>query len=399
VESTVLECLYDTHTSDCSHSQDAGAVCLPYPEPVVELQQSPPNTTQYFAGYDFTLSCLVSVSPEVVGRVSVIATWSKDDREYSNNWDSRISVSPAALTSEGVYATSLSFSPLDSRDSGTYQCMAVLTSYTGVHLANATVTTSLTVEDLPKTFVQLQLLGIENCYQWMQSTTGGVEQSVAATVGTGVENLCDCGFSANNLQQIILQCFPDNPAKINLLMLLQATPSKTTSEIVGYLNTWIASGPQIVLDERNTTVSINGECDVTVIQGSECATQFPPTSPLSPQTSMPYPSPSPSNPPTNENPDGPGVSTAAQSSNGRDLTGAGGAMIAIALVVVLVCTAIVIAVLVRYRVINVGSFSLRDRIHQLRDIRILYRKAKVPEQFEGDKEELTKDDGCEEPTV
>ena len=29
VESTVLECLYDTHTSDCSHSQDAGAVCLP----------------------------------------------------------------------------------------------------------------------------------------------------------------------------------------------------------------------------------------------------------------------------------------------------------------------------------------------------------------------------------
>ena len=29
VESTILECLYDSHTADCNHSQDAGVVCLP----------------------------------------------------------------------------------------------------------------------------------------------------------------------------------------------------------------------------------------------------------------------------------------------------------------------------------------------------------------------------------
>ena len=28
VESTILECPYDTHTSDCSHNQDTGVVCL-----------------------------------------------------------------------------------------------------------------------------------------------------------------------------------------------------------------------------------------------------------------------------------------------------------------------------------------------------------------------------------
>ena len=130
-------------------------------------------------------------------------------------------------------------------------------------------------------------------------------------------------------------------------MLLQGTPSKTTSEIVSYLTMWIASGPQIVLDERNTTVGINKDCDITVIQGSECAT--PPTSP---QMS---PSPSPSNQATNESPD---VSSAAQSSNGRDLTAAGGVLVAIALVAVAVCVVVVIFVLVRYRVVNIRSFSL-----------------------------------------
>ena len=29
VESTILECQYDTQTYDCSHYQDAGVVCLP----------------------------------------------------------------------------------------------------------------------------------------------------------------------------------------------------------------------------------------------------------------------------------------------------------------------------------------------------------------------------------
>ena len=131
------------------HSSTVLNVCTtpPDPEPVVELWQSPPNASQQrYAGYDLTLSCLISVRADVVDRVQVATSWSKDGRDYSNNWDSRISVAPVALTSDGQYSTSLSFSPLDSRDSGSYQCKAVLTSYTGASLANATVSTSLTVE-------------------------------------------------------------------------------------------------------------------------------------------------------------------------------------------------------------------------------------------------------------
>lgn len=29
VESSILECSYDSHTSDCTHYQDAGVVCIP----------------------------------------------------------------------------------------------------------------------------------------------------------------------------------------------------------------------------------------------------------------------------------------------------------------------------------------------------------------------------------
>ena len=116
------------------------------PEPVVELQQSPANTSQQFSGYGLTLTCSVSVSSDVADRVLVSTTWSKDEREYSNNWDSRISVVPVTLTGDGVYVTNLNFSPLEARDSGMYQCSAVLTSFTGVILTNATIATSLTVE-------------------------------------------------------------------------------------------------------------------------------------------------------------------------------------------------------------------------------------------------------------
>ena len=120
---------------------------IPDPEPVAELQQS---TTLHYSGYDLSLSCSVSVSTDVTDRVIVTTTWSKDDREYNSNcWDTHITVVPVSLTSEGVYVTSLYFSPLDTSDTGVYQCTAVLTSFTGITVANATVNTSLTVEGKP----------------------------------------------------------------------------------------------------------------------------------------------------------------------------------------------------------------------------------------------------------
>lgn len=107
-----------------------------------------PNTDQQYSGYDLTLSCHVLVSSVVVDRVRVATTWFKDGRPYNGNWDSHISVTPVTLTSEGVYVTTLNFSPLNIDDSGSYQCIAVLSGFTGAILANTSDSTFLLVKGM-----------------------------------------------------------------------------------------------------------------------------------------------------------------------------------------------------------------------------------------------------------
>ena len=111
------------------------------------LQQSP-STGQHFAGYDLTLSCFVLLTTGIVDQVIVATTWFKDGRKYNENWDSRISVTPVTLMSEGIYSTTLKFSPLNIRDSGSYQCTATLTGFTGATLANASESAYILVQGL-----------------------------------------------------------------------------------------------------------------------------------------------------------------------------------------------------------------------------------------------------------
>ena len=105
-----------------------------------------PNSDEVFAGYNLMLSCIIFVNSNVVDQVIVAATWFKDGIEYNINWDSRISVTPVTQTSDGVYVTTLTFTPLNSGDSGSYRCAALLTGFTGTSLANATNSTTLTVK-------------------------------------------------------------------------------------------------------------------------------------------------------------------------------------------------------------------------------------------------------------
>ena len=92
---------------------------------------------------------------------------------------------------------------------------------------------------------------------------------LATTVSDEVEGLCQCGFLTENINEVILKCFTDNPEKINVLLLLRQTPKANISELLNVIQTWINSGPQITLDE-NSTLSIDSACDIVTIQDSHC---------------------------------------------------------------------------------------------------------------------------------
>ena len=93
------------------------------------------------------LSCVIIVNnSDIFDQVTVTATWFKDGIECSIIWDPRISVTPVALSRDGIYMSSLHFMPLSSEDSGNYECTATVTGVTGYNLANATNSTILQVE-------------------------------------------------------------------------------------------------------------------------------------------------------------------------------------------------------------------------------------------------------------
>lgn len=131
------------------------------PDPTIRVHRNS-STDQLFAGYDLTLTCFVDISnySHIFDKVTVSATWFKDGVECNMNWDSRISVTPVALSTNGIYVTTLTFMPLILGDSGNYQCTANLVGSAGTSVANNTDYTALIVEGIYKHFMTLYYNGI-----------------------------------------------------------------------------------------------------------------------------------------------------------------------------------------------------------------------------------------------
>ena len=115
-----------------------------------------------------------------------------------------------------------------------------------------------------------------------QSKGADVKQALAGSVGDGVEDLCNCEFSASNLKQIVLQCYSDYPAKIFVLLMIQVPATKSIPEILIFISGWIARDQHIVLGESNPNVYVDKHCDITIL-GSECI----PTSSFSSSAEIP----------------------------------------------------------------------------------------------------------------
>lgn len=181
----------------------------------------------------------------------------------------------------------------------------------------------------------------------------GINELLATAVSDGVERLCRCGFSTANIDQTILQCFPDTLEKINVLLLIRPTPSKTSSEILQFMRTWIDGDPQIMLNESNTTLSIDSDCDVGMIHSSECNVDST-TGNSNPTTNPPNTSPTS---PTSITNDGTSAESSSRS-KGQGAAIAGGVLITLAIVIAVITAVVIVVVLARHRRVTVGSFML-----------------------------------------
>ena len=109
---------------------------VPPPDVTVTLNSTPP----LYAGTGLTLTCTVTLDPNVDNGERVMTEWS-GPRDISGARYSVTGVSGSGST----YTDSLTISPLADLDDGTYTCTVTVTGVSNVQQANASDDVNITV--------------------------------------------------------------------------------------------------------------------------------------------------------------------------------------------------------------------------------------------------------------
>jgi len=126
---------------------------------------------------------------------------------------------------------------------------------------------------------------------------------------------------------------------------MQSSPSLNLSEMIMYMRNWIESDPVITLNE--TTLRIDGNCDIEIIQGPECGAG------TSPSTATDGTSDSSGGGSGTEEP--PSVSGGSQS-QGPII--AGSILIVVAVIAISLAVAVTLFILVRYRIVKCDTYNM-----------------------------------------
>ena len=111
----------------------------PVPQPGVAITLS--HTPPLYAGTSLTLTCTVTLDPNVNNNERVVTEW-KGPRQTAGD---RYSVTPAMRESDSSYNGSLVISPLTDQDDGTYSCTARVSGGTNVQVVTAVDAVTITV--------------------------------------------------------------------------------------------------------------------------------------------------------------------------------------------------------------------------------------------------------------
>ena len=110
----------------------------PVPQPGVAITLS--HTAPLYAGTSLTLTCTVTLDPNVNNNETVVTEW-KGPRQIGD----RYSVTPVTREPDSSYSGSIVISPLTVQDDGMYTCIATVTGGANVQSATAHGAVTITV--------------------------------------------------------------------------------------------------------------------------------------------------------------------------------------------------------------------------------------------------------------
>ena len=111
----------------------------PVPQPVVVITLG--HTPPLYVGTSLTLTCSVTLDPNVNNNESVVTEWN-GPRQIAGD---RYSVTPAMRESDSSYNGSLVVGPLTVQDDGMYTCTTTVTGGANVQSATAHGAVTITV--------------------------------------------------------------------------------------------------------------------------------------------------------------------------------------------------------------------------------------------------------------
>ena len=114
------------------------------PPPLMTISGAPRNMS-FFRGLNLAFTCDIILDVVVDTSVTVQGTWNRNGTDLLNQLDEgRITISNPLLTMP-PYQTTVSFSPLNVSDAGTYECNATVTPQDTTFVTGTTSSISRTI--------------------------------------------------------------------------------------------------------------------------------------------------------------------------------------------------------------------------------------------------------------
>ena len=85
-----------------------------------------------------------------------------------------------------------------------------------------------------------------------------------------VQRRCQCPFPANRITNAAFRCFPESPEAVTYRAFIHATLQVSTTDLVGFLQEWVASGASVVFQAQ--LLSADKTCAVATpsLNENEC---------------------------------------------------------------------------------------------------------------------------------